>query len=82
MSLVEETIWFIESHYAEAITLEQIADVVGVSPYHLVRAFGSATGYPVMRYVRARRLSIAAQLLASDDSSILDTALEAGYGSQ
>ena len=82
MSLVNRAIWFIESHYAEDMTLDRIADVVGVSRYHLVRAFGCATGYSVMRYLRVRRLSIAAQSLATDDTlNILDVALEAGYSS-
>lgn len=82
MNPVNRAIWFIESHYAEEITLERIADVAGVSRYHLVRAFGAATGYSVMRYLRARRLSIAAQSLANGDgTNILDVALAAGYGS-
>lgn len=82
MSLVNKAIWFIESHYAEDITLDDIAEQVGVSRYHLVRAFGSATGFTVMRYLRARRLSIAAQTLAHGNGNhILDVALDAGYNS-
>ncbi len=34
-----------------------------------------------MRYVRLRRLSIAAVALAAEDTSILEVALEAGYSS-
>ncbi len=49
MTPVEQAIWFIESHHAEAITFEDVAEVAGVSTYHLVRAFGAATGYSVMR---------------------------------
>lgn len=82
MSLVNKAVWFIETHYAEDITLDDVARGVGVSRFHLVRAFGLGTGYTVMRYVRARRLSIAAQALAKRDvTNILDVALEAGYGS-
>ena len=47
----------------------------------LVRAFASATGLSVMRYVRARRLSNAAQALAAGAPDILNLALDADYSS-
>jgi AraC family transcriptional regulator len=77
----EKALWFIESHFAEEITLEEIATVAGVSRHHLVRAFGAATGHSVMRYVRGRRLTEGARALANGASDILGVALDAGYGS-
>ncbi|HEY3891822.1 MAG TPA: AraC family transcriptional regulator, partial [Bradyrhizobium sp.] len=74
-------LWFIESHLAEALSLDEIAATGGVSRFHLVRAFAAATGLPVMRYVRARRLSEAARALANGAPDILALALEANYGS-
>ena len=53
----------------------------GVSRFHLSRAFGWATGWSVMRYVRARRLTEAARTLAGGAANILTVALDAGYGS-
>lgn len=81
MNPVEKALWFIESHFAGEITLDEIAAVAGVSRYHMVRAFGAATGRPVLRYVRGRRLSEAARALASGAPDILAVALDAGYGS-
>ena len=81
MSPVQKALWFIESHFADDITLTDIADAGGVSRHHMVRAFGTAIGRPVMRYVRARRLSEAARSLANGAPDILAVALEAGYGS-
>ncbi len=81
MDPVEKAIWYIESHFADEIRLDDVAAIAGVSRYHLVRAFGVITGWPVMRYVRARRLSEAAKTLATDDGKILDVAIGAGYGS-
>ncbi len=46
-----------------------------------MRAFAAATGFPVMRYVRARRLSEAARSLANGAPDILTLALDADYGS-
>lgn len=81
MNPVGKAIWYIESHFADNLTLQTIAEMSHVSQHHLVRAFGTATGYSVMRYVRARRLSVAAAALANGAPNILDVAIEAGYNS-
>src|SRR5262245_6488787 len=81
MTPVRKALWFIESHFAGDITLDDVADVAGVSRYYLTRAFGDVTGHPVMRYVRGRRLTEAARSLASGARDILPVALDAGYGS-
>jgi len=81
MNPAQKALWYIESHFASALTLDEIADVAGVSRFHLVRAFVAATGFSVMRYVRARRLSEAARTLAAGAPDILHVALDAEYGS-
>lgn len=81
MNPVAKALWFVESHSAEEITLEGVAQVAGVTRYHLSRAFGLATGHSVMRYARGRRLTEAARLLAAGAPDILAVALNSGYGS-
>jgi AraC family transcriptional regulator len=81
MNPVRKALWFIESRLGSEISLADIAMASGVSRYHLLRAFGAATGYPVMRYVRARRLTVAARQLSAGASDILGVAFDAGYGS-
>lgn len=81
MSPAGKALWFIESHFASELTLDAIAGSGCVSRFHLARAFEAATGYPVMRYVRLRRLSEAARQLADGAPDILAVAVEAGYGS-
>src|SRR6478752_7289295 len=81
MNPAQKALWFIESHLADQLTLDEIAGVAGISRFHLVRAFAAATGLSVMRYVRARRLSEAARALAGGAPDILTLALEADYGS-
>src|SRR5258708_22630663 len=81
MNPAQKALWFIESHLADALTLDEIAGVGGVSRFHMVRAFAAATGLSVMRYVRARRLSEAARALANGAPDILTLALDADYGS-
>lgn len=81
MNPVGKAIWFIESHFAGDLTLDDVAAAAGLSRFHMVRAFGYATGQSVMRYVRGRRLSEAARALADGAPDILAVALDAGYGS-
>jgi AraC family transcriptional regulator len=81
MNPAQKALWYIESHLAEPLTLDDVAGVAGVSRFHLVRAFAAATGFSVMRYVRARRLSKAAQPLAAGAPDILSLALDADYSS-
>jgi AraC family transcriptional regulator len=81
MNPAQKALWFIESHLAGELTLDEIADVAGISRFHMVRAFAAATGLPVMRYVRVRRLSEAARSLAAGAPDILNVALDADYGS-
>jgi AraC family transcriptional regulator len=81
MNPAQKALWYIETHLADALSLDEIAGIAGVSRFHMVRAFAAATGFSVMRYVRARRLSVAARALAAGAPDILQLALEADYGS-
>lgn len=81
MTQVAKAIWFIERMLEREISLTEIAQASGVSRYHLLRGFGATTGYSVMRYLRLRRLSKAAEKLAAGAPDILGVALGAGYGS-
>lgn len=78
---VGKALWYIESHFQDEIALNDVAEVAGVSRYHLTRAFAAATGISLMRYLRARRLAEAARALAGGAPDILAVALDAGYGS-
>lgn len=81
MMLVARALWYLESHMAGELTLERLALDLGVSPFHLARAFANRTGVPVMRYVWRRRLARAAADLANGEGSVLQAALAAGYAS-
>lgn len=81
MDPIKKALWCIESRFASELSLDEIAEVSGVSRFHLSRAFGVATGRSVMRYVRERRLSEAARQLADGAPDILQVALDWGYGS-
>ncbi len=81
MSVTSKAIWYVESHLDADVGVEAVAASVGVSRFHLSRAFSLSTGMPLAAYARARRLTVAAQALAAGAPDILTLALEAGYGS-
>ncbi|MEO3432949.1 AraC family transcriptional regulator [Inquilinus sp. CAU 1745] len=79
---IERALWFIESHHAEPITLNQIAEICALSRWEMSRAFHGEMGMSFSAYLRGRRLTEAARNLAAGTSDIFDVALEAGYGSR
>lgn len=81
MAVADQALWVIERNSDQALTLTSIAAACGVSRSHLASAFGMASGWPIMKYLRARRLSEAAVELASGAPDILSLALRSGYGS-
>ncbi|MDC9813552.1 MULTISPECIES: AraC family transcriptional regulator [Rhizobium] len=81
MSAVARAIWFIESHFENDLSLEEISEAAGLSRYHLSRVFGLVTGHSISGYIRGRRLSRAVPALVDGSSTILEVALCAGYGS-
>ncbi|RAS26400.1 AraC family transcriptional regulator [Paraburkholderia bryophila] len=81
MNPVTKALWFIEIELGDELTLERIASNCGMSRFGLSRLFSMSTGWPVMRYVRSRRLTRAARSLTQGAPDILGVAIDAGYGS-
>ena len=80
-AVVEKALWFIEHYYGREITLDEMAEHIGVSRYHLSRSFPLAVGMSISAYLRGRRLTEAAKALAAGAPDILAVALDATYGS-
>ena len=78
--IVVETLWRVEITRAERPDLDRLASAAGVSRFHLTRAFSLRTGWSLMAYVRARRLSEAALQMRAG-ASVTEAALDAGYDS-
>jgi AraC-like DNA-binding protein len=64
---------------ARAWTVAELAGRVGVSRASLARRFPELTGLPVIGYLTAHRLDLAAELLRTTDRTIADIAREVGY---
>jgi AraC family transcriptional regulator len=72
----------IEEGVETGVSLDQLARDVGLSRYHLSRAFKSATGVSPHRYLTQRRVERAKMLIADTGTPLADIALAVGFSSQ
>ncbi len=74
--LVEE----VDGALGAPLSLDSLAARAGISKYHLHHVFRLLTGLPLMEYVRRRRLSASIDALLESDRSVIDIALDHGFG--
>lgn len=72
---------FIQEHLDENLALDRLAEVAGYSPYHFHRIFRGQVGESTDDYVRRLRMELAARSLRYRQRSVLEIALDSGYGS-
>ena len=72
---------YIRRHYAEKITLQQLADQVHLHPNYLCALFKEQTGKTVFEYLDRYRVRRAARLLSSTALSVAAIAERCGFGS-
>jgi AraC-like DNA-binding protein len=72
---------YIDSCYGEKLSVEAVARVAHLSPYHFHRTFRLAFGVTPMRHLQARRLRAASRLLTATDRPVTAVALEVGFES-
>ena len=75
---IKETIRYIRQHYAERLTLAQIADHVGVSKYHLSHDFKKFSGQTIFEHLNTIRCKEAKRLIESG-SSVSAAAISCGF---
>lgn len=77
----QESIDYIEENLSEALDIEKIARKAALSPFYYQRIFGAVCGMSVGDYIRARRMTLAAQRLTSTEEKVIEVALAYGYDS-
>lgn len=78
--VVEQIVSYFEDHYAEKISLDQIAENMYLSPFYISRIFKSETGDTPIRHLINIRLERAMELLKNGVSgSIQEIAEQVGY---
>lgn len=73
---------YIYSHIKERITIEDLADVLGVSASYLSRLFKKETGSSVSAYIRNRKIDMAKNLLRFSNDSMIEIANRLAFSSQ
>ena len=76
---VKNALAYLEQHYAESFSLEELASAAHLSKYHFSRIFREATGASPMQYVTNLRLSHAHSLLLHSDLRLEEIAIQTGF---
>lgn len=72
---------YINEHFAEDLSLEQVASLAGFSKYHFTRLFKQYTDTSFYKYLNQKRISHAKTLLLDPKLTVLDVALQSGFPS-
>lgn len=75
----EQIMQWIEAHYAEEVSLDQLAERLHLSKFYVSRVFHEETGSHITDYLTARRIKQACRLLQSTVQSIEHVGIEVGY---
>jgi AraC-like DNA-binding protein len=71
----------LDRHYDEAIDLDRLAAVAGVSKYHFARCFEATYGLTPMRYLTRRRIERAQDLLRGANLTVTEICTAVGFAS-
>lgn len=77
--LVGEAVRWMESHYAEKITLAQLTTFMGYGKTRFIELFKQHTGLPPLEWLTRLRVEKACQLLKADNRTIADVARHVGF---
>lgn len=77
--IAEEIITYINEHFREDITVEDLASQVGLSQYHFIRTFKKETGFTPHEYLVNTRIATAKYLLKNTRLSVKDICFATGF---
>jgi len=75
---VKNSIKYIDRHYKEEITLEELSDREHVSKFHLSREFKRCYGITIKEYIINARITYAKELLKHTDDTVNEIAYSCG----
>lgn len=78
---IVEVLKYIDRHYQETITLDEMAQMAHMSKYHFCRTFRSVTGDTAVDYLRTVRLTRAHNLLMHTTERLDEIARKTGFTS-
>lgn len=79
LQLIETVDHYIEEHFDQHISVEELANYVYLSKYYFMRHFKEITGLSVYQYITQKRLIVAANLI-KEGTPITSSYLLCGFG--
>jgi AraC family transcriptional regulator len=73
---------FIRENLGSHLSLEQMAEVAGVSPNYFIALFRQSTGMTPHRYVLRQRVKYAQELMANSSLPLIEVARQSGFQDQ
>lgn len=77
---IEEAAEYIYHNYASPVTLEEVAEMIHMSPAYFSRKFKLITGFGFKEYLTNIRIREASGLLLNTNKTVTEIALECGFG--
>lgn len=81
LNLVHQVLVYIDNHFTEALSLEQIAAKLKTSKFYLSRIFNHQLNTSFNLYLNNQRIQLAQNLLVSTDLSITEISFRSGFES-
>ncbi|HQY94403.1 helix-turn-helix domain-containing protein [Caldilinea sp.] len=72
---------YIVSNYTAPLAIAEIAGAVGLHPTYAMTCFKQTFGVTILEYTMQYRVTQAQRLLMTSDDSVIDIALQSGFGS-
>ncbi len=79
---IKEITEYINCHYAENLSIEELSKKVMLSKYYFIRTFKEETGYTPHEYIVKTRINKAKIMLKSTDMSIKEIAFSCGFSTE
>ena len=76
---IKTMLQFVQTHYAEDLTVEQIAASASISPSECLRCFHDMIGTTPNQYLRDQRAQRAAELLCGTGLRVTEIAMQCGF---
>jgi AraC family transcriptional regulator len=70
---------YVHEHLADDISLEPLAELAELSPFHFSRVFKQTTGMSPLQFVTRERITRAQQLIRETKRSLIEIGLDVGY---
>jgi AraC family transcriptional regulator len=81
LAAMNRAMQYIEDNLTQEINPQELSRIACCSEHHFRRMFSFLSGIGLSEYIRRRKLTVAAAMLQTEGATVIDVALQLGYGS-